>query len=524
MPTHCCVPECTKKGYREDDGSKVSYFKFPSENILKKKWIHAIRRDKGNDFKITESTKVCSRHFRKEDLRKTLAGKTCLQSSAVPSIFSWIRKSPRKRKPPTERYTCEPVASASTASSSSRSNASSESVSNFEMENEIEVSIASTCSDVEIEAKNSNEFSKNESCDLAEAIASQNKRISDLEQEITDLKSQLQNTQRQITNLVKKQFTLENLKSKNHTAPFYTGFNSWDAFEAVYNYLDPGKRGENLVYWRSVNSEVSVDYDQDQSEESFTKKGRARSLRPVDEFFIVMCRLRQGFHEDHLAHLFNVSTPTVSRIVITWINFMYFKFGHINIWPSREVIDRTMPEAFKKKYGSTRVIIDCTEVRCQMPSSLQLNGELFSSYKNHTTLKGLVGISPGGAITSVSQLYTGSISDREIVRRSGLLDMPFLDRDSVMADKGFTISDLLPLGVSLNLPPFLGGSNQMPAEDVVKTQEISSLRIHIERAINKIKNFHIWDRVIPLHQIGVVNQMWTVCAFLCNAQPNIISV
>ena len=148
---------------------------------------------------------------------------------------------------------------------------------------------------------------------------------------------------------MEKQFTLENLKSKNNTAPFYTGFNSWDAFEAMFNYLDPGEQGENIVYWRSVNAEVSVDYNQDQPEESFTKKGRARSLRPVDEFFILMCRLRQGFHEDHLAHLFNVSTPTVSRIVITWINFTYFKFGHINIWPSREVIDRTMPEAFKKK-------------------------------------------------------------------------------------------------------------------------------------------------------------------------------
>ena len=98
-----------------------------------------------------------------------------------------------------------------------------------------------------------------------------------------------------------------------------------------------------------------------------------------------------------------------------------------------------MPEAFKSKYKSTRVIIDCTEVKCQMPSSLQLNGELFSSYKNHTTLKGLVGISPGGAITFISQLYTGSVSDREIVRRSGFLDLPFNGNDSVMEDKGFTI-------------------------------------------------------------------------------------
>ena len=114
------------------------------------------------------------------------------------------------------------------------------------------------------------------------------------------------------------------------------------------------------------------------------------------------------------------------------------------------MVDRTMPEAFNSKYKSTRVIIDCTEVKCQMPSSLQLNGELFciSSYKNHTTLKGLVGISPGGAITFISQLYTGSVSDREIIRRSGFLDLPFDDKDSVMANKGFTIQDLLPLGIS----------------------------------------------------------------------------
>ena len=152
---------------------------------------------------------------------------------------------------------------------------------------------------------------------------------------------------------------------------------------------------------------------------------------------MVMCRLRQGFPEDPVANLLNVSTPTVNRIFITWVNFMYFKFGQINIWPSREIVSTTMPESFKSKYKSTRVIIDCAEIRCQMPSSLQLNGELFSAYKNHTTWKGLVGISPGGAITFISQLYTGSISDREIVRRSGFLELPFDDKDSIMAHKGF---------------------------------------------------------------------------------------
>ena len=74
---------------------------------------------------------------------------------------------------------------------------------------------------------------------------------------------------------------------------------------------------------------------------------------------------------------------------------MYLELGQITIWPSRKAIDETMPEDFKQKYSSTRVIIDCTKVRCQMPSSFHLNGELFSNYKHHTTLKGLIGISLG---------------------------------------------------------------------------------------------------------------------------------
>ena len=114
----------------------------------------------------------------------------------------------------------------------------------------------------------------------------------------------------------------------------------------------------------------------------------------------------------------------------------------------------------------------------------------------------------------IEKLYEGVV----------FLELPFDDKDSIMADKRFTIQDLLPLGVTLNLPPFLGASAQMAAEDVVATQEIASLRIHVERAINKIKNFHIWDRVVPLYQMAIVNQMWAVCAFCCNAQPNIISI
>ena len=109
---------------------------------------------------------------------------------------------------------------------------------------------------------------------------------------------------------------------------------------------------------------------------------------------------------------------------------MYLKLGHINIWPSRELVNETMPEDFKAKYPTTRVIIDCTGVRCEMPSSLLLNSELFSSYTHDTTLKALVGISPKGFFTFIGHLYTGSITDREIVERSGFLNLPFSKGDT----------------------------------------------------------------------------------------------
>ena len=199
---------------------------------------------------------------------------------------------------------------------------------------------------------------------------------------------------------------------------------------------------------------------EDEGNVQAAKKGRRRKLKPLDEFFIVLCRLRRGFSEKHLAHLYGVAQSTVSRIFVPWINYMYLKFGQICIWPSKEVVQATMPADFKEKFPTTRVIIDCTEVRCEMPSSLLLNSELFSSYKNHVTLKRLVGIALSGAITFISQLYTESISDWEIVIQSGCLSQKFENGNTVMANKGFQIADILQLGVKLNIPPFLEANTQ----------------------------------------------------------------
>ena len=178
-----------------------------------------------------------------------------------------------------------------------------------------------------------------------------------------------------------------------------------------------------------------------------------------------------------------------------------------------------MPKCFKDKYPNTRVIVDATEIFVDQPAITELQQLTFSKYKNHNTFKGLIGISPSGAVTFVSDLYPGCISDKDLTRKSGLLKL--LEKgDCVMADRGFDIEeDLVLIGVKLNIPPFLKGKAQLSNSELIETRRIASLRIHVERAMERLKNFHIFDKVLPASFRDTANQVFFVCAVLTNFYP-----
>ena len=238
-------------------------------------------------------------------------------------------------------------------------------------------------------------------------------RLLEAEKELSSLRKKNDELERKITENEQHQetmssriFSVDRFKS-DADVNFYTGLPNYATLISIFEFLNPSEDCENI---RSrISSDVPEEFYNsefdDEENGSTAKKGRRRKLRPLEEFFIVLCRLRRGLSERHLANLYGVAQSTISRSFIQWINFMYLKFGQICIWPSKAVVQQTMPLDFKEKFPTTRVVIDFTEVFCEMPSSLLLNSELFSSYKNHVTKKVLVGISPSGAITFVSQLY-----------------------------------------------------------------------------------------------------------------------
>lgn len=61
---------------------------------------------------------------------------------------------------------------------------------------------------------------------------------------------------------------------------------------------------------------------------------------------------------------------------------------------------------------------------------------------------------------------------------------------SIMADRGFTVKDMLgAINIGLHLPPFMEGRQQLSQKEVEDGRRIASLRIHVERAIGRIKTF-----------------------------------
>ena len=221
--------------------------------------------------------------------------------------------------------------------------------------------------------------------------------------------------------------------------------------------------------------------------------------------------LRNGFTPGIFSWLFDIPKSTVSSYFVTRTNLLYFSLGKIVIWPSKVQLLDSIPEKFKTSYPSSRCIIGCTSIFYQRPFSLLSQNAMHSNYKHHVAYKRLLGIVRSVAITFISNLCDGSMSDKDIVKRSGILNKnPWDDIDSIMDDKSFAIqNELALLNVKLNIPSFLGGRAQLNESEVKENQTIVSVLIHVERAITRIKKFKALNH-IPLTLHGSVNQIWVV--------------
>ena len=101
----------------------------------------------------------------------------------------------------------------------------------------------------------------------------------------------------------------------------------------------------------------------------------------------------------------------------------------------------------------------------------------------------------------LSDCYGGRTTDQSICKYSNFYNL-LEAGDELMADRGFQIKeDLLLYYCSLSVPPGARIKARFTMSECEKTKEVANLRLRIERAINRLKEFKILKNVVSINML-----------------------
>ena len=224
----------------------------------------------------------------------------------------------------------------------------------------------------------------------------------------------------------------ESLKDDNIKVKFYTGLPSFNLLMTVFSYIS-----------------------------AHVINGPRSSLTKFQQFLMVLVKLRLNLATQDMAYRFGVHQSSVSRNIRKWIDVMYIRLKPLIKWPEREELLKTMPMDFKKNFKKCVIIIDCFEVFCERPTALMARAQTWSNYKQHNTVKFLIGIAPQGVVSFISKGWGGRVSDVHLTQNCGLLQN-LLPGDLVLADRGFTVQESVGMYYAeVKIPPFTRGKKQL---------------------------------------------------------------
>ena len=261
-----------------------------------------------------------------------------------------------------------------------------------------------------------------------------------------------------------------------------------------------------------------------------------RALGNFSEFLVTLMKLRLNLKNKDLAYRFGVCESVITRTIHKWLSILYKALNFLIRWPDRDELQKTIPECFRGQFDKVVVIIDCTEVYIERATNVLARSQTWSNYKSHNTVKYLIGITPQGTVSFVSEGWGGRVSDKAITKESGILNK-LLPGDMVMADRGFNIADLVAeYRAEAVLPAFTRGKTQLSAKEVLQSRAVARVRIHVERLIGMVKQkYTILDGLLPISFIKndqdsmncdktTVDKLIVICCALVNLCESIVPI
>lgn len=245
-----------------------------------------------------------------------------------------------------------------------------------------------------------------------------------------------------------------------------------------------------------------------------------------ERIVLVFMKLKTNMTFVCLADLFSVSNDTISRTFGQMVVLLAKALQPLIYFPTVEENQANMPIAFKKyNYTDVRSILDASEIKIQAMKCTNCRICTYSTYKKDYTTKFMINITPGGFISHVSVGYSGKASDKFIFNQEKLIEKFDGPNDSIMVDKGVMIEDdLVEHELTLVRPSFFRAEmGQFEEEEAVKNTRIAALRVHVERALQRMKIFAVMTDRIEYNLHPYVNEILIIVAAIANLTKPILA-
>ena len=146
---------------------------------------------------------------------------------------------------------------------------------------------------------------------------------------------------------------------------FYTGFENYDALNAVFKCLEP--KASRMYFWQGADK--CKDGTLKCQNENINKPVRKRKLSLLEEFFFCFGRFLLD-----LSERFDVSVSLIWKIFKSWLAFFFRIIGQ---------------KKSNKIYSTTQIIIDGNETFVERATLMKIHAQTWSNSKYHNTWKNL---------------------------------------------------------------------------------------------------------------------------------------
>lgn len=243
------------------------------------------------------------------------------------------------------------------------------------------------------------------------------------------------------------------------------------------------------------------------------------------DIFIVLRKIRRNEEMETLADLFDTTKQNISHIFSKNVVQIAACIKDLIYWPKPLAISNHLPLAFKNRFKNVQSIIDCFEIKIEKPSNPMLQALSWSSYKQANTFKYLISCTPDCVINFISKGYGGRITDPKILKLSGYLDkLP--QNCSVMGNRGFKYAHSLFTEKNCKLirPPSVKANERPDKRAIKESKQISSVRIHIEREIGRVREFKMLSpsNILDHNYFHVIDSIVEIACGLSNLQGDML--